>query len=171
MNLLQRAGSHAGYRGLLEKFYTIYEPLEEKLAEAVDWRSLGWDFEERRKVGWLKDDLQALGVSAGEVLVLPSCDDLPELDSIGAVVGCLYVLEGSTLGGQFISKLLRQRLGITQETGGRFFTGYADQTGARWREFGAWAEGLAAANDSQMERDAVDAAKTTFDCFSRWFQC
>ena len=48
-------------------------------------------------------------------------------------VGCLYVLEGSTLGGQIILRRAAERLGIDADTGAGFFHGYGAQTGAMWR--------------------------------------
>jgi heme oxygenase len=46
--------------------------------------------------------------------------NLPVINSLGRLVGALYVLEGSTLGGQLISRQLNQHLGLTLNTGARF---------------------------------------------------
>lgn len=170
LELFKRAATVEGYLKVVEKFYTLYRPLEERLAGAADWHALGWDFADREKTGWLLADMQALGLSSVEVERLPLCEDIPVLDSLGAAVGCLYVLEGSTLGGQFISKRLQQTLAITPETGGRFFSGYGAETGAKWRRFGEWAEALAA-KDPGLQPAAVATAKETFNCFSCWFEC
>jgi heme oxygenase len=77
-------------------------------------------------------------------------------------------LEGSTLGGQFISRQLRDTLGISAANGARFFNGYADQTGPRWKEFGQWAESQAD-REPGLVPEAVSAARATFETFSRWF--
>lgn len=170
LDLFKRASTEEGYRELIEGFYGLYEPLEKELAERADWAALNWDFEGRQKTGWLEDDLHAIGLSETDILMLPLAADLPALDSLGAVVGCLYVLEGSTLGGQVISRRLRESLDITPENGGRFFTGYAEQTGLHWRRFMEWGETLAT-QDPALQTEAVASAKSTFDCFARWFQC
>ncbi|WP_082407984.1 biliverdin-producing heme oxygenase [Verrucomicrobium spinosum] len=104
LDLFNRVTDLAAYRRLLESFYTLYSPLEEMLAGAVNWNSLGWDFEASRKTPWLLQDLVSLGADPAGLDALPRCQDLPLLSSASHAVGCLYVLEGSTLGGQLITK-------------------------------------------------------------------
>ncbi len=53
--------------------------------------------------------------------------NLPVINSLGRLVGALYVLDGSTLGGQLISRQLNQHLGLTLNTGARFFTAMANK--------------------------------------------
>ena len=50
-----------------------------------------------------------------------SADDLPDLQGVQEALGCLYVVEGSTLGGQVIARHLRQTLGVDPRCGGSFF--------------------------------------------------
>ena len=119
LDLFERAATPEGYRRLLAQFYGLYRPMEEDLAQALAWEAHHWDFGGRRKTPWLETDLSALGLDAAAIARLPVCDVLPPLAGPGAVIGCLYVLEGSTLGGQFISRQLRQALGIDPESGGR----------------------------------------------------
>jgi len=59
----------------------------------------------------------------------------PDIKNPGDLVGTLYVVEGSTLGGQLIAKHLAKNLGITPETGGRFFGGYGENTVNFWTDF------------------------------------
>lgn len=170
LDLFNRAATTEGYLELVKKFYAIYRPMERRLADSMDWAQAGWDFEARLKTGWLEQDLQALGMSPEQIQNIPLCAYVPPVENLGQAIGCLYVLEGSTLGGQFISKRLRETLGITPETGGQFFSGYGSDTSAQWKRFGAWAEGLVA-GDPSLQPVAVDTAKATFDSFFRWFDC
>lgn len=98
---------------------------------------------------------------------LPLCDDLPRLDTLAECFGCLYVLEGSTLGGQFIIRHVQQVLGVTVETGGRFFQGYGDKTGEMWHDFRSVMTRVVVASTDQDA--AVTAAKETFQKLHRWF--
>lgn len=160
--------SRETYTELLKRFFTFYEPLEQALISAADWEKLGWDFDSRRKTPWLQADLAVLGVPTQELSTLPFCADLPPMSETAQVIGCLYVIEGSTLGGQVITKLLQQSLNIQPEDGGCFFAGYRDLTGPKWKQFGAWAESWASEHPGQQV-EAVEAARKTFVSFSKWF--
>lgn len=166
MDLSRHFSSEQNYHHLLIGFYRVYAPLEDRLEKAVNWQERGWDFEGRKKTPWLEDDLLALGMSHEEIKALPLTKDLPEITSLAEALGCLYVLEGSTLGGQFITKVLQKNLPITASAGGRFFAGYQEQTMPQWREFGQWAE-TQATLDPNLESRAVVAAQQTFDSFAR----
>lgn len=168
MDMLRHFQNRSDYVRLLERFFGLYEPLEQQLANCSDWGQQGWNFDSRRKTAWLDEDLRFLGLSENDRLALPRCTELPEPASTAEALGCLYVLEGSTLGGQVISRLLSQQLEVMQGNGGRFFNGYGPETGPHWRQFGQWAEKWATDHPGQ-EGDAVQGARKTFDCFARWF--
>ena len=81
--------------------------------------------------------------------------------------GCLYVIEGATLGGQIIIKNLNFNLGLTAAAGASFCDGYGAQTGSRWKALCAAVpdEGF----DSQGGAEAMlRSANRTFDVFSEW---
>ena len=147
----------------------MYEPLEEQLGRSTDWTAAGWDFEIRRKTQWLREDLRMLDVSEKELQSWSRCNHLPETESLGAAIGCLYVLEGSMLGGQMISRQFGEKLGITPATGGRFFNGYGADTGRQWRAFGTWAQ-TASDRAGGLEAPATRGAEQTFRCFGSWLK-
>ncbi len=94
----------------------------------------------------------------------PSDDRKQTLDltNFDFALGCLYVLEGATLGGQVISRHLA-KLGIGPENGGRFFNGYGARTGEMWKSFQTSATAYCVTHDQISE--AVDGAKWTFERF------
>ncbi|MBC7548517.1 MAG: biliverdin-producing heme oxygenase, partial [Polaromonas sp.] len=96
----------------------------------------------------------------------PQCQALPDLATPLKLFGCLYVLEGATLGGQIITRHLHASLGLTPQSGGSFFSGYGPHTGSRWKEFCAHLTAFAAQLDSDAE--IVDSANATFDSLDRW---
>ncbi len=169
MDLTNQLKAVPDYIRLLEQFYTLYHPLEASLEKSTPWQAHGWNFADRRKTPWLEQDLRHFGYSEAQLQSLPKAGDLPPLHSEGAALGCLYVLEGSTLGGQFITRMVQKNLAVTPETGGAFFSGYGSETPARWKEFGEWAE-QRSGKISGCESAAVDAARSTFNCFSEWFK-
>lgn len=164
LGLTQQAVTYAAYRRVLERFHGFYRPLELELQAILGTTSHCSDLTERLKTPLLEADLHALGVEFPHVL--PVCAPLPVLMSEAHCLGCLYVLEGSTLGGQLISRHIRQSFGTTPETGGRFFHGYGAETGRMWQRFRAVLTDAVVSPASQVA--AVQAAKDTFQKLHRW---
>jgi heme oxygenase len=97
---------------------------------------------------------------------LPQAKALPDLGTAAKLFGCLYVLEGATLGGQIITRHLNASLGLTPQSGGSFFSGYGQHTGSRWKEFCAHLTAFAARSNCDLE--IVEGANATFDSLDRW---
>lgn len=153
------------YRHLLIALYGFHAPLEEKLGALEFGAALNMS-ERLIKSDWIAADLEALGVDRGAVATLPRCADLPDLASPSEALGALYVTEGATLGGQLIMRALKDSLGLTPETGGRFFASYGSSIGPMWRRFVSALDGAGA--DPGMA-DAVERTATaTFRAFSAW---
>jgi len=165
IDLMHRIRTAAGYRKLLEAFYGVLAPIEDRLArhksELAAWIP---DIENRMRCGALRHDLQVLGNASSEELPLAT---VPEYDSTAEQIGCLYVLEGSTLGGQVISRQIGQTLGLTPEHGCAFFSGHGTATGDMWRRFRLGIESHATARPSEQAA-VVQSAIRTFQAFDTW---
>ena len=129
----------ADYRDLLQTFSGFYSPLEEALG-AVLVSVPEFSFEARRKVTLLEQDLAFYGVpydvSQDRLATIPQCSDLPATLLVPQALGCLYVLEGATLGGKIISRHLHSTLGLDAATGAAFYHCYGSDAGHMWRTFG-----------------------------------
>jgi hypothetical protein len=101
----------------------LHGPLEQALLR-LDWSGTAIDLGERRKTAWLHQDLLALNFSEREIEAIPVCVEIPELTSVARGIGCLYVLEGSTLGGAVIARQLERVLEIGTDQGARFYASY-----------------------------------------------
>ncbi|MEP7123077.1 MAG: biliverdin-producing heme oxygenase [Byssovorax sp.] len=164
LGLLDEALTLATYTRTLQRFHGFWRPVEASLGRCAGLRELGLDPAERAKAPLIEGDLRALG--AGDPAVLPVCDEVPRVATTAAALGVMYVLEGASLGGQIISRHLSARLGITKESGGRFFHGYGERTGEMWRAFGAAVTGFALTR--RAEDEMVHEAKATFRLLRRW---
>ncbi len=166
IDLPSRLRSREAYRAVLVQFYGFYAPLEASLCRVEGLALAVSDVAARLKTDLIARDLVALGVSAHELPTLPRCSDLPALPDVAHALGCLYVLEGASLGGQIIARQLAAGPGVTADSGGAFFSGYGPETGQMWRSFGI---GLAAyATTPECEARIVTAARETFRAFERW---
>ncbi len=168
LDLFNRMLTKSDYSRLLGRFWGFYVPIESKLNQVVGLNELPLNLPARQKKPLLERDLTSLDWNELAIQALPWCADLPALDSVPHALGCLYVLEGSTLGGQIISRLLQERFGITPDNGGRFFASYGPDVRSMWKAFGETVTGYS--TGPQVEDAIVDSAIETFAAFGRWFQ-
>lgn len=141
----------------LAKMYGVLAPYENCLrAHAAEFGS-AWQLERRYRAHLILQDLPQLGY----VGVPPHCPVLPPLHTKPALLGALYVLEGSTLGGQVLARQLAQA-GISATT---YFRGHGEQTGPLWKEF---CQQLDQEVTSDNRIETLHSAKLLFKCLSAW---
>lgn len=149
-----RVANRAAYRRWLERLYGFHRVWEPLVAEALDEPSF---LTPRLKLPLLADDLDRMGVSAPDALPAP---DWSPFASRGEAIGSLYVVEGSTLGGQVIAKRVRAVLGFKAV----YHASYGRRSAAMWRGFQARLADVAV-----VEHDAVVAgADMTFVRLRDW---
>ena len=154
------------YRLILTLFYGYFHPLEQKLDAIAGIRLYLTDYETRRKSSLLLSDIQALSKQSIADAPLPLCPDLPPVSDEAQAFGCLYVMEGSTLGGKFIARQLRDQLGLTASSGAAFFNGYGEETGLRWKKF---QHALQAFSEKSGQQEAIiQSANQTFEKLYCW---
>lgn len=156
-----------GYERVLRRFLGFHRPVEDAFAKIPGWTTVGIDPEERRKAHLLEADLRTLGVSESELDAQPDCPFTPPLTSLPEALGVMYVLEGSTLGGQYMRKQVRDTLGLTPESGCAYFASYGDRVGPMWKAFTAAVDSFATNDEDRatIERSAV----ATFEAVDAWF--
>lgn len=118
------------YNSLLQMFYGFYYPLEQSINNYID-DSIIPDYNKRRKAGTILKDINSINAAAE----LPLCTDMPEVTNTSQALGALYVLEGSTLGGQVICQMLEKNLDLPDGKALTFFTGYGIETQTMWQSF------------------------------------
>jgi heme oxygenase len=163
-DLRAACASKDAYVKLLTKMLSLYRPLEKKF-DSLDFKSVGIDWPSRRKVPLLEKDLIALGASMNvpEVSIVGL-----SLDTVARALGALYVIEGSTLGGQYIRKAVGKMLNLDASNGCAFFIGYDDQTRPMWDAFTQAGNAYGEQHPSEIE-PSVGAAKATFELFEKTF--
>ncbi len=123
--------SKEDYINLLQLFYSYFGGLEQQIDQFMNADELP-DYRQRRKSSALVNDITALG---GVPAQKATGENLPAIQSIIQAYGAMYVIEGSTLGGKIISKMMAQQLGITDGKGLSFFSGYGADTETMWDTF------------------------------------
>jgi heme oxygenase (biliverdin-IX-beta and delta-forming) len=153
------------YRAHLERMWGFCAAVEHPL-RTESFGGLLPDYESRRKLPLLTEDLLALGAGADFVASLPRCAAWLDSPDPAAAFGCVYVLEGATLGGRTLLPLVESRLGLTSGHGAAFLSSYGDEVTGMWRGFGhaldAWC------CTAQRQSSAEQAAVATFDALDGW---
>lgn len=136
LDLLRRPLDRRRMLHVLERFYGFHAVWEGAMRRS----SIGPFFEARRRMAHLTADLTAMGLGPNALNTLPLCAAAARLAGTReSAVGALYVMEGSTLGGQVISKALADADWLPPG-GIAYFNPYAERTGAMWRSFRDWAQ-------------------------------
>lgn len=168
LDLPAAVGTQQGYVRLLCGFYGFYAPHEACLhRHRQSLAAVDVQLSSRVKAPKLRASLQACGLKEDELAALPLCGDLPRLSTWRHALGSLYVLEGSTLGGQIIARTLRMKLQLQADSPQlQFLLPYGTQSGAMWRSF---VNALDSINlMPSEEREVVEGATQTFDALERW---
>jgi len=148
---------------LLKKFYGFIAPCEAIITRQPE---SGRIISTRNKTPLLYNDLITLGLTSKEVSQIPVCQNLPELLNRGNVLGYLYVIEGSTLGGQIITRFIQDNLSLTPEVGIRYFHGYGKETRWKWQTFCDTLDMID--ENSSVKTDAITTAIATFNLLNQW---
>jgi heme oxygenase (biliverdin-IX-beta and delta-forming) len=165
LGLMRPDLTRSAWTRLVGRFYGFYRPWEDAVARTTAGGELAPVVAERRKLPWLEQDLTALNLSLSDQAALPRCASLPSLASTAQVLGSMYVFEGATLGGQFISRHVEATLGLSGGRGYTFFHSYGTATGRMWQAFRATLSAYAPRVDPDS---MVASACETFDRFHNW---
>ena len=158
-----RLASREAYAALLVRLHGFYGPVEQALEGWVG-RLPGVDLAARRRAALLDHDLAALGTSVSG----PSIES-PQLPTAGQALGCLYVLEGSALGGRLVLRAARDRLGDDLPVA--FFGSVGrEHLGADWRALKAALDRHGAEHGAAGRTAVTAGARETFAAMSRWLR-
>ena len=139
---------------VLKRFYGFYKVLEDSVRLPLD----------RMKTPLLAKDLEFFKVDLNQI-ELPKT--LPVCVSDSRIFGMRYVIEGSTLGSQVLSKHYKEKFYMSPDSGCFFFTGYGSETMKKWKEF---QEEILAFSTQKIfnEQEVIESAKETFAFLHQW---
>jgi heme oxygenase (biliverdin-IX-beta and delta-forming) len=162
LDLMSPALDRARLTAVLTLLHGFWQAAEEGLdawAEREPADAADVDWARRRRSPLFAADLQALDAD-------PSTGDRPELPALAGTdeaLGRLYVLEGSTLGGTFISRHLATLPDLAATGRLRAFSPYGPDTGAMWHAFRRFTR-----ERTQDPQRVVAAAGATFRSLAEW---
>jgi heme oxygenase len=165
VDIESRFRDRAGYIAHLRRLWGFYASFE----AALDPRLLDGalpDLELRWKCPLLKKDLECLDPCTDVLDAIPTCSRVPACFDTSQAFGCLYVLEGSTLGAKSLLGVAAASLGVDRSNGAAYLASYGANVPAMWSTFRV-ALDLWCNTDARL-RPAIDSAVLTFDCVADW---
>ena len=152
----------AQYVLCLRQMYGIVAAWEERAADtAPEWMQNTLAARQRKRL--LELDLAWFGVAEQD----DRRPTLPDMNGLPGLLGAMYVMEGSTLGGQLIARHLETTLHLSEGRGNAYFRGYGAQTGPMWKEFCEMLKMRIADDQTDV---VVASAKAMFVTFGEWMQ-
>jgi heme oxygenase len=136
----------------LAKMYGFLAPYEARLKA----QNLGpeWESATRQRAHLILEDLN-------QPTAPETCPTMPPLATWPQLLGAMYVMEGSTLGGQVISRQLAKQ-DIPQRL---YFSGYGERTGPLWKAF---CQLLTQEATPDNQTEIVQSASLTFQHLDAW---
>jgi heme oxygenase len=159
--------SRDAYRTLMARTYGFHVAMEAAIAAATDGTAFAAIAARCRRAVLLRDDLIALGLTSVDIERIELADRLPDMSTAPRALGCLYVLEGSTLGGRQLARGLDHFLPRDTRAGRAFLSAGADPGHVGWRAFCDVIDRGGAATADRA--DMIGGALATFARFESWF--
>jgi heme oxygenase len=165
MPLMQADLSREQYVAVLQKLHPVVSSWE-RWAVANVPADLLETVNGRQRAALIARDLESMGARIIDKARGFPAEAIPGLIDSSAVcrasfLGAMYVMEGSTLGGQYIARHLEEVLGLQPGEGDAYFRGYGERTGEMW-----WAFKAVLTDVPDTEADSViAAAKAMFGVF------
>lgn len=150
------------YATILCGFDAFLRTWEPRIHAALPERLQPWQ-RARWRGGFASADvewLRSVAEVAAPAVEVPAAAALP-LTDLPEVLGSLYVIESSALGGRTIAPLLKRTLGLGQGSGASYFHGFGGDTAAMWSNFRVLAA-LEIGDSSRAIVHACRSARRTF---------
>lgn len=155
--LLSNNVNDAIYCSYLIQLYSFVKGFEQYTYPKLSQHFL--NINDRKKALFIEEDLKALGIAFEKHTLLEEAFFRDTYSDVYLAAGALYVLEGSTLGGQIIVKHLHKAM-TSGFVNTAYFSGYQQRTGSMWKEF--LQQLTALPQSTQQEQQITKGAVTTF---------
>ena len=149
------------YKAVILGHYVFHQAAEQRLQQQEKLSAVaGLDLEARLKTPLLAQDVHQLGL---EHYVFDFNPDI-SLDTVSEALGCMYVMEGATLGGTVIGRSLQKVSEITDSGAMHYYGCYGEQTGRHWKRFKEVVEQQVVTE--AQEAAFVESATATFRAYA-----
>jgi heme oxygenase len=156
--LLSKNVNETIYCSYLIQLYRFIKGFEQYVYPQLDQSFL--NIYGRKKAHFIEEDLKAINIAIDKHTLLEEVFFRDTYPDVYLAAGALYVLEGSTLGGQIIVKHLQKAM-YPHFVNATYFLGYQQRTGTMWKEF--LQQLTALPQSTQQEQQIIIGAIATFE--------
>lgn len=156
------------YAKVLTRLYGFVLPAEQMIADMIGQAKIFPDYTSRRRVPHLEKDLAFLGIPKHDLREPRLCNTILHIDNVPKALGCLYLFEGSRLGGLVLAKALREQFGFDSYQGYSYFGSNGLDVPELWKSFRGVMEDHVAGSDD--EREIISAARECFAELNKWLR-
>jgi heme oxygenase (biliverdin-IX-beta and delta-forming) len=154
------------YKKILERLYGFVSVAEDVIQTKMNDQCGALDYESRKRIGHLEKDLMFLGQSQEDFKQIPRCNDITHVGTFPDALGCLYLFEGSRLGGLVLSKALREKFGFKDYQGYAYFSSNGAEVPSMWVSFKDFTEDYVGSHGGGD--DIINSAKVGFAALNKW---
>jgi heme oxygenase len=154
------------YAKILTRLYGFVLPAEKTIEDMIEPVKIFPDYMNRRRVPHLEKDISFLGISERDLREPRLCETIPRIDNIPKAIGCLYLFEGSRLGGLVLAKALREQFGFDNNKGYAYFGSNGLDVPELWKSFRNTVEDYVSKEGNSAE--IIAAATSGFAALNRW---
>lgn len=154
------------YKKILERLYGFVSVAEDVIQTKMNDQCVALDYESRKRKGHLEKDLMFLGSPKSSLTQIPRCNDITHVGTFPDALGCLYLFEGSRLGGLVLSKALREQFGFKDYQGYAYFGSNGSEVPSMWASFKDFTETYVKSNGGGD--DIINSAKEGFAALNKW---
>ena len=154
----------SSYHSIMLACFHLYQKLEININVFMGNHFIPFDYSVRLKLHRLHKDLRFFQLDPEIEANRPGRSvEIPQIESLGKLIGILYPIKGPSPGEQFISNKTIKNHVVNICKGARFFNGYAEKTTAHRGEFCRLAELIR--RDEEQCTVAISSAKLVFGLF------
>ena len=151
------------YVDYLWHLYKLHLDLENKAKSFSEWEKWGIVIKDRQRAHLLKKDIDSLDLVPNQY---QSYQDFSKNWSFANIVGAMYVLEGSTMGGQILSQRLENIKSKNGQGATNYFKAYEKETMTMWMKYVEFLNEFSNKNNS-LKDEIIEGAEQTYGAIER----
>jgi heme oxygenase len=153
------------FAAVIGMLWGVHAQIERDFERMPGFEEYGFSLLARRKTPFLVRDARELQERGYEVVLTTPQTTHPFAGDLARAIGCLYVIEYSTLGGVVLHNALQEQLGFTSA----YFGCYGSETMKHWKSFQAALQRYADAHPAE-EAQVVEGVRATFDAMRERYE-